>query len=177
MKIDTEINLENIKEDLSLIPQLIKEGKLKEIGEFEGYHIYAFNIENKNLFKNINDQKLKDFSLKIIIVKDTISILNVLEIVNFCTSKEPIHRLIDSELSEETKENFKEQEYFYTVSILTIDALRSYKYTDTLNFPSFAFKTRVNSLNFITVLDEYKYLMKENYFKFAKEILNEIDEK
>jgi len=89
--------------------------------------------------------------------------------------KEPIHRLIDSELSEETKENFKEHEYFYTVSILTIDALRSYKYTDTLNFPSFAFKTRVNSLNFITVLDEYRYLMKEKYFKNIKKILDEIE--
>ena len=170
-----KINLENIKEDLSLIPQLIKEEKLKEIGEFEGYHIYVINIENKEIFNDVDEQEIMDFGSKIIIVKDTISILNILEIVNFCTSKEPIHRLIDSELSEETKKNFKEHEYFYTVSILTIDALRSYKYTDTLNFPSFAFKTRVNSLNFITVLDEYRYLMKEKYFKNIKKILDEIE--
>ena len=170
-----KINLENIKEDLSLIPQLIKEEKLKEIGEFEGYRIYVIDIENKEIFNDVDEQEIMDFGSKIIIVKDTISILNILEIVNFCTSKEPIHRLIDSELSEETKENFKEHEYFYTVSILTIDALRSYKYTDTLNFPSFAFKTRVNSLNFITVLDEYRYLMKEKYFKNIKKILDEIE--
>jgi len=82
-----KINLENIKEDLSLIPQLIKEEKLEEIGEFEGYYIYVIDIENKEIFNDVDEQGIMDLGSKIIIVKDTISILNILEIVNFCTSK------------------------------------------------------------------------------------------
>jgi hypothetical protein len=149
--------------DLKEISFLIKENKIKKLREFENYIIYKYNTDS------LDPEEKLDLDSKLIIFGEKTTELNLLNILKLITEKENSEKISkDFELKKDYPS------IIYTVSFLTLDSLRSYKYTETLNLPSFIFKSREESIKFLIYIDELKYNVKENYYKITKMLLDQI---
>jgi len=79
---------------------------------------------------------------------------------------------IDLNIYNEFKD-FKDDDIIYTVGLLTLEALISYKYTETLKLLTFYFKKKENALLFLDTLETLRILQEKIIFESKKETKEE----
>jgi len=143
--------------------------------------------KEEDFFKSSSDQKIlnfEDFYLstkfkdgkldEIFILGNTILDFKKLNIVELVFQKMDTNTYIEVfDINQDIYEY--DSNIVYLVSLMTVESLHSFKYTDNLNLLTFAFEKESVALLFLSILEDLRYKLKNQRIKELKKDIKEIE--